>query len=271
MELKHYGVLGMKWGVRRTPEQLGHRTGSRKKSGSKTDETKAQKKGLSDKQKKALKVAGITLASALAVTGAIVVAKKTGALDKGRNLVNQALNKSGDAKIGQPQKHISETVNESLKNANPLRGSAEGRNNCVPSSIAGILRTMGYDATAKGTGGQMLNPGGTLEECFKNIKVLDGSAMKFAKSPTDAASMIQKRFGDNAKGVCSIAWKDGGGHCFSWVTENGKTRFLDFQRGTENVTDYWRNIKPDGALTLAQIGDDAEIDFDKLSKFVDVK
>lgn len=32
-ELAHYGILGMKWGVRRTPEQLGHRTGGQKKSG----------------------------------------------------------------------------------------------------------------------------------------------------------------------------------------------------------------------------------------------
>lgn len=30
-ELRHYGILGMKWGVRRTPEQLGHRKETREK------------------------------------------------------------------------------------------------------------------------------------------------------------------------------------------------------------------------------------------------
>ena len=30
-ELKHYGVKGMKWGIRRTPAQLGHKTKPKKK------------------------------------------------------------------------------------------------------------------------------------------------------------------------------------------------------------------------------------------------
>lgn len=40
-ELKHYGVLGMKWGVRRTPEQLGHKKGNAKTASAK-GKTKAK-------------------------------------------------------------------------------------------------------------------------------------------------------------------------------------------------------------------------------------
>lgn len=38
--LEHYGILGMKWGVRRTPEQLGHK----KRSELKTYKAKQRKK-----------------------------------------------------------------------------------------------------------------------------------------------------------------------------------------------------------------------------------
>lgn len=31
-ELQHHGILGQKWGVRRTPAQLGHETGGKRKA-----------------------------------------------------------------------------------------------------------------------------------------------------------------------------------------------------------------------------------------------
>lgn len=46
-ELKHHGIKGMRWGVRRTPEQLGHeKNGSQSggKSGSPTQNSEDQKK-----------------------------------------------------------------------------------------------------------------------------------------------------------------------------------------------------------------------------------
>lgn len=54
-ELAHYGVLGMKWGVRRTPEQLararGKTSGSSQSSRSKSSETKKKSSGSEAKKK----------------------------------------------------------------------------------------------------------------------------------------------------------------------------------------------------------------------------
>lgn len=171
---------------------------------------------------------------------------------------------------------INESLSESLMNANPLRDNSDGDNNCTYCAVAGFLRTQGYDATAKSTGGKMQNMGGVLEDCFKGVKIYEGSAIKFAKSPEDAAQMLKKRFGNNAAGAVGIDWRGGrGGHVFSWVIQDGDVRFIDFQQGTSGVSvlAYWKGIDPNGNLTFARLDRDRnnnrlEIQLSNIDKYV---
>lgn len=59
--LMHYGVKGMKWGVRRTPAQLGHRpSGSRKKKSASSSKGAARKKRISGLVKKRMATKTVT-------------------------------------------------------------------------------------------------------------------------------------------------------------------------------------------------------------------
>ena len=169
-------------------------------------------------------------------------------------------------------KLIKESTEDSLKHANPSRGTASGANNCSYCTVAGFLRTKGYDVTAKTTGGEMQNLGGVLEDCFKGVKVYNGSAIKFGKSPDDAAQMLKKKFGDNASGAVGVTVRGGGsrGHAFSWEIKNGAVQFLDFQQGSsgESVEKYWSFIDRTGELTFARL-DGLEINLDNINKYVD--
>lgn len=145
------------------------------------------------------------------------------------------------------------------------------KNNCTFCSVASYLRTKGYDVIAKDTGGKQQMLGGVVENCFKGAKVIDGSAVKFGKSPKDASEMLVNKFGKNASGVCAVQLKTGGGHAFNWTIKDGVVKFFDGQNNRDDSVVsslYWRMMNPNDSLTIARL-DNAEINFDAIKKYVE--
>lgn len=118
-ELYHHGVLGQKWGVRRYQNADGSLTAQGKKrygskevsvkSSSSKKTTKSEHKGLSDGQKKAIKIGAAATAVALATVGTVYLAK-TGRLNVlakiGKQATHNALNSIKKSKISSIPKSV---------------------------------------------------------------------------------------------------------------------------------------------------------------------
>lgn len=254
-ELTHHGIKGQKWGVIR----FGYKKSNRKRKS--IEESNKKRFSITNKHKSMIKSGVLITAGILATYGAYKLSSASG--------TNLSVNIK---KLIKP-----ESIEETLKSANPWRQTKDYRNNCVSSAIAGIFRRRGLDVTAIKDAGDGVNMIGAIETIFKNARVIDGYASSFT-TPEKASKLLLNKFGKNAEGTIGFMWKSNhdNGHTFSYKIKDGMVRFFDDNTGKDDGfirMGYFNRIDPNGLLQLSNIAK-AEINWDnidEIKKYIDIR
>lgn len=248
-ELFHHGIKGQKWGhMNGPPYPLGasDHSASEKKAGWRRSLKKSsqadsnqnrQRKGLSDKQKRALKIGAAAVGVAL-IAGGTAYAVKTGKIQLPKRIPSDIPFVDG---IKKP-----ESANKRLSAINPYYKMADDghRMNCGNCVIANEMRHRMYDVCAIKNPSGMIP--GKIEELFTGFKSesflsLDDKIdlFKFQKLPQaekgtyirdTISSNILKQYPEGARGALEF-FHTGGGHYMSWEVKNGSVIFEDPQSG----------------------------------------
>ena len=232
-ELYHYGVKGMKWGVRKEYVPKGRD----KASGGYSAEKKRRK--LTNKQKKIIGIAAGTVA--LAATGYVLY--KTGQFDRLANVGRSIASKQIDVKGLDAKKafELSESnIQQCAANINPT-GS---KTNCGSCATAALQNMMGgnYQALSEVpehmriAGGQGYDPD-KLISCFQGGKwdtVMNGNSRREVSNKLETAILAH---GEGSKGIFYPEKIRGRstGHYFTWTVMNGKVNVVEGQPVKEGI------------------------------------
>lgn len=260
-ELYHYGVKGMKWGVRRYQDKNGRLTAAGKKRYSDDDSKKsdeeesAKRKGLTDKQKKAIKIGAAVVATGLAVYGGYKFHQLyTGAGSKidpatGFRLLDKDLTDDQNMLAVNPGRV---RLLSKRKNLEIIDGSSA---NCMLCTTAYDLRKRGYDVHA-GFSTTGFLPDNLFPKIYSDYKGTDKiyTFDKPATAKLDTVSNYVKRQPPGSRGNIMVWWKGygAGGHSMIWENVDGNVVFRDGQTNEvyKDFTKILKNISDDKPIEM---------------------
>ena len=230
-ELAHYGVKGMKWGVRKEyhPSGRGKPSGGKKPNSRRGKQPQVVGNLKSKSINAALAVANVfTLNLAgLAVEGVAAYKFHQGLAAEGKKPRVQ------ESTVVMNKKQKPTTIDQDIKACNPkFNGLMNGYvNNCTNVTMTYELRRRGYDVTAKPLFGG--RPTDEINKMFGNPKIAMMTPSYERGNKIKPADQIRTSIGDQpkgARGAIRVTFKEGGmGHIFNWEMVGGSVRFIDAQ------------------------------------------
>lgn len=246
--LMHYGVKGMKWGVRRYQDKNGRLTAEGKEHYGTGKSAANQEKGMSVLAAMAAYYGVVFGATALIYAGAAAA-----------DAVESHARNKRLYKDDNPNKITPETLNK----VNPKYGNPEYSKNCTKCAVTTELVSRGitdYQA-GKSNGGYT---------CKDQAKWFKGAKVKEVTTSETAYNDYFDKLKTGSSGVMGFTYEGGmGGHSIHWTKLENDVRFEDGQNGRSySLKEFMKEYKPaSGYKTEITRLDNCEPDYKKMREY----